>query len=136
MGHSENHAGKMDRNSGMNAPEGTDFSTQKMSLRNLFKFSYEIMDRKKIPVNQIHSWKLIVNTNEGIPVTHAQIKVDGDMPAHGHGMPTKPMVTKEINPGIYLVEGMKFSMPGHWVIKFFIRTETETDAVTFDIVLN
>jgi hypothetical protein len=41
----------------------------------------------------------------GEPVENATIAVDGDMPEHGHGLPTCPQVTKYLGNGDYLVEG-------------------------------
>ena len=40
------------------------------------------------------------------------------MPEHGHGFPTVPEVTEYLGDGKYLVEGLKFSMPGWWVGQF------------------
>ena len=42
------------------------------------------------------------------------------MPQHGHGLPTRPQVTRELADGTYLIEGMKFSMTGWWEIKLAI----------------
>ena len=53
-------------------------------------------------------------------MTDAAITVDGDMPQHGHGLPTRPQVTKHLGNGDYLVEGMKFQMGGWWVVDFTI----------------
>src|SRR4249920_3274177 len=32
---------------------------------------------------------------------------DGGMPQHGHGLPTRPVVSRELADGTYLMEGMK-----------------------------
>jgi hypothetical protein len=63
------------------------------------------------------------------------IMVSGDMPEHGHGLPTEPEVTEEIEPGVYLLEGMKFSMPGWWEVKLHIKAGTREDSVTFNLQL-
>src|SRR6476620_1008525 len=63
-----------------------------------------------IAINQMHSWEVKVTTPSGAPVQHAQIDVDGGMPQHGHGLPTRPRVTRDLGDGRYLLEGMKFSM--------------------------
>jgi hypothetical protein len=57
------------------------------------------------------------------------------MPQHGHGLPTRPRVTREVESGTYLVEGMKFSMPGWWNIKFDIQGSQGRDKVTFNTVV-
>ena len=40
-------------------------------------------------------------------------KFDAQMPAHRHGMVTRPKI-KAVKPGEYLIEGVKFHMPGDW----------------------
>lgn len=61
-------------------------------------------------INQIHAWQIKVSSPDGEPVHNARIAVDGGMPQHGHGLPTRPQVTREFADGTYLMEGMKFSM--------------------------
>ena len=87
-------------------------------------------------INQLHSWQIKLATPAGLPITHAQIAVDGGMPQHGHGLPTRPQVTRELADGTYLVEGMKFSMTGWWELKFAIQAGTSTDRVTFNTVID
>ena len=86
-------------------------------------------------VNQIHSWQVKLSTPDGAPVTHARINVEGGMPQHGHGLPTRPQVTRELADGTYLIEGMKFSMTGWWAIKLAIQTADAADKVTFNRVV-
>lgn len=99
-----------------------------------FRVSYS-SEVTPIPINKLHSWKLKVRTPQGEPVTGATIRVDGDMPAHGHGLPTKPEVAREIGAGVYLVEGMKFNMPGQWTVEFDIAANGKQDAAAFTLVL-
>ena len=86
-------------------------------------------------INQIHSWQVKLSTPDGAPVAHARINVDGRMPQHGHGLPTRPQVTRELADGTYLLEGMKFSMTGWWEIKLAIQTADAADKVTFNRVV-
>jgi hypothetical protein len=58
------------------------------------------------------------------------------MPQHGHGLPTKPQVTKELEDGTYLLEGMKFSMTGWWEIKLAIEAAEGADKVTFNTIVS
>ena len=74
-----------------------------------------------LPLNRIHSWIVHVQSADGVPVERASIKVDGGMPAHNHGLPTRP-VASELGKGDYLVEGIKFSMTGRWEIWFEISS--------------
>ena len=71
----------------------------------------------------------------GRPVADAEVEVEGDMPQHGHGLPTEPEVTDETTPGVYLVEGMKFSMTGWWTVSFEIESGEREDTVTFNLML-
>jgi hypothetical protein len=57
------------------------------------------------------------------------------MPQHGHGLPSRPQVTKNLGSGNYLVEGMKFQMGGWWVMDFTINANGQTDAVHFNMML-
>ena len=111
-----------------------DYATTRVSKAGTFKAKYT-SDPEAIPVNVLHSWKLKVETADGKPVKDAEITLEGIMPEHGHGMPTQPKVTKNYGDGTYLVEGMKFSMPGWWVMTFSIKAEGKTDSVTFNLQL-
>lgn len=86
-------------------------------------------------INQIHSWRIQVTSPTGLPITHARIAVDGGMPQHGHGLPTRPQATQEVADGTYLLEGMKFSMTGWWEIKLAIQSAEGSDKVTFNTVV-
>ena len=86
-------------------------------------------------INQLHAWRVLVTSPAGAPVAHARIQVDGGMPQHGHGLPTRPQVTRELPDGGYLIEGMKFSMTGWWEIKLAIDGPAGADRVTFNTVV-
>jgi hypothetical protein len=86
-------------------------------------------------INQIHTWIIHVATPDGQPVTDAAITVDGDMPQHGHGLATRPQVTKHLGNGDYLVEGMKFQMGGWWVVDFTIEAAGQRDTARFNMIL-
>lgn len=116
------------------APSDLDLSTTRMSDQGSLKVSYK-SDIMPVPINKIHSWTLKVETADGMPVTDAEISIDGDMPEHGHGLPTQPEVTQDFGGGEYLVEGMKFSMPGWWSLKFIIRTQDTEERVMFNLIL-
>jgi hypothetical protein len=86
-------------------------------------------------INQLHAWQVKLASPAGTPVAQARIKVDGGMPQHGHGLPTKPQVTRELPGGGYLIEGMKFSMTGWWEIKLAIDGPAGSDRVTFNTLV-
>jgi cytochrome c peroxidase len=57
------------------------------------------------------------------------------MPAHNHGFPTEPRVTKHVGFGTYLIEGIKFNMAGWWEFVFDIRAGSVTDRARFNVVV-
>ena len=116
-------------------PGDLDFSSTLPSEQGLYQVSYAPQDGS-IRVNQIHAWILHVETPDGEPVENAQILVDGDMPQHGHGLPTVPRVTQYLGNGDYRVEGVKFHMPGWWIMEFDITAAGQTDHVTFNLQLS
>ncbi|MGM9489276.1 FixH family protein [Ideonella sp. YS5] len=87
-------------------------------------------------INQMHAWQVRLSTPDGAPVSQASIAFDGGMPQHGHGFPTKPRITREISPGVYALEGMKFSMTGWWDMRLDIRAGDVSDGAVFNVVLN
>lgn len=89
----------------------------------------------RAPLNQIHSWHLMLLDPNGAPVTDARIRVGGHMPGHVHGLPTQPKATEEVSPGIYRIEGMKFQMTGWWVLELDVSQGDTTDTLIFNLVL-
>ena len=115
-------------------PSDLDLSTTRLSNQGVYQVSYTPR-RGPIVINQIHAWTIHVATPDGQPMTDAVITVDGDMPQHGHGLPTRPQVTKHLGNGDYLVEGMKFQMGGWWVVDFTIDAHGKHDTVRFNMML-
>lgn len=87
------------------------------------------------PVNEMHNWTFHLEDADGVPIEGASITVHGDMPAHGHGLPTEPRVTDYLGNGDYLVEGMQFQMGGEWYVEFVIAADGIEDVVRFDFTL-
>jgi hypothetical protein len=116
------------------APADVDTSAVRTSAKKLFKVSY-VSENMPIPIGRIISWKLRVERADGRPVKNAEITINGGMPEHGHGLPTQPEVTKGTEDGGYIVRGLKFSMPGWWVITFTVRAHDVDDTVTFNLML-
>jgi hypothetical protein len=88
-----------------------------------------------IPQGKLHRWTLHLETAAGAPVDSVTLTVDGGMPQHGHGLPTKPQVTRVLGNGDHLVEGMKFNMGGWWVVKFGVDAAAGRDSVVFNLKL-
>lgn len=91
-----------------------------------FRVSYE-SDLQPIVINRMHHWVLNVTDKDGEPVSGATLRVAGGMPAHDHGLPTSPRVTRELAPGRYLLEGLRFHMTGEWQIEVAIEVEELRD---------
>jgi len=87
------------------------------------------------PINVVHEWVLHIEMPDGEPGEGASVTIDGDMPAHGHGMPTQPQVTADLGEGDYRVEGMSFQMGGHWIIDVTISAAGQTDLIRFGLDL-
>jgi hypothetical protein len=75
-----------------------------------------------IEINTIHSWEVVLTDEDGA-VSGATLDIVGGMPEHNHGMPTQPQITEELAPGRYLLEGVRFHMPGPWRLTASISTE-------------
>jgi len=120
----------------MHAPPPTklDTSTRKMSEQGLFDVAYKSRSGH-IMTNTIHSWDLKVMTADGKPVEGARITVVGDMPEHGHGFPAGPEVSTGGEAGDYVVDNIKFSMPGWWVVNFHVLADGKMDNVSFNLML-
>ena len=86
-------------------------------------------------INRIHSWELVLTRSDGSPLTDAEITVIGGMPDHDHGLPTLPVVTRESRPGHYLLEGVRFHMPGRWQLSFTIRGPEGSETAELDFEL-
>lgn len=120
----------------MNAPVPTDLDLALSKPTDAGLYRAAIASRlDPITINTLHAWTIHVETPDGKPVEGAQITVDGGMPQHGHGLPTQPKVTRYLGQGDYLVEGMKFNMPGWWVLSFEVTAGGQKDKVTFNLVL-
>jgi hypothetical protein len=115
-------------------PADLDLSLSKPSASGTYRVTLE--PPAPMPaINQMHSWKVKLATADGAAVSGATFKVGGGMPQHGHGFPTQPRVTRELEPGTYLMEGMKFSMTGWWDVKLAIAAKPGADDVTFNAVI-
>jgi hypothetical protein len=105
-----------------------------MSENGLFQASWESCPEAPA-INEVHEWVLHIETAAGEPAAGALVKVDGDMPAHGHGMPSEPQVTADLGDGDYLVEGMSFQMGGYWIVDVTVTYGGATDLVRFGLEL-
>ena len=115
-------------------PEEIDTVTSLTTKRGHFKLSYTAAE-DGVPLNTLHNWTLKILNKDGIPVNDAIIVLYGDMPEHRHGMVTKPRVRKGRRPGEYTVQGMKFHMPGWWIMVFDISPGNQRDGGMFNFIV-
>ena len=115
-------------------PTDLDTSTEQLSESGQYVVSYQ-PSASPVPINELHSWTIRIATPDGEPVEDASITIDGDMPQHGHGLPTQPQATSYLGDGRYLIEGVKFQMTGWWFMEFDITAAGSHDVVRFDFVL-
>src|SRR5688572_17300015 len=69
---------------------------------------------------RMQAMRLVVRDGDGRPVDEAKIAIDGGMPQHGHGLPTRPRVTRTLGEGAYEIEGVRFNMGGWWEFRLAI----------------
>lgn len=119
----------------MTQPKDVDLSMDKKSAAGVYRVAL-VAPAQAPAINQLHSWKVKLATPDGAPVHGARFVVDGGMPQHGHGLPTQPRVTREVEDGIYALDGMKFSMTGWWEVKLGIQGPQGADKVTFNTVVH
>lgn len=119
---------------GAQAPKELDYSRTRSSATGLYRGRI-IPDGDSIPTGKLQRWTLHLETANGAPVDVATVTVNGGMPQHGHGLPTKPQVTRALGEGNHLVEGMKFNMGGWWVVKFGVSSSAGNDSLVFNLSL-
>lgn len=116
-------------------PANLDLSLDQPTAAGLYRVALQ-PPAPAVAINRLHAWKVKLSTPDGNPVRAATFKVDGGMPQHGHGLPTQPRVTRELEPGTYLLEGMKFSMTGWWEVRLAIAALPGADRVVFNTVVD
>ena len=115
-------------------PQDLDYSRTRASEGRVFTATIRPQG-DSIPKGKLQRWTLHLQTANGAPVDSAVVTIDGGMPQHGHGLPTKPRVTRSLGNGDHLVEGLKFNMGGWWVVRFHVRSSVGTDSVVFNVKL-
>ena len=70
----------------------------------------------------------------GTAIAGAQVTVDPQMPAHGHGASEVPVVTDN-GGGSYSASPVTLAMKGHWQITVTVAHEAETGATVLDVTL-
>jgi hypothetical protein len=85
---------------------------------------------ESVQLNKIYSWNATIKQSASVSsqtkinlstLKPSDIRIQGGMPSHGHGLPTQPIVSKILraqeNQISFEIQGLKFQMWGEWVIK-------------------
>jgi hypothetical protein len=99
-------------------------------------FTIEIYSElSPLSINTMHSWHIRVLDRDDQILELEELNVFGGMPEHDHGLPTQPQVTRRLDNGDYLLEGVRFHMQGHWElqIEFQYAGVDDTAIIDFDL---
>jgi hypothetical protein len=79
--------------------------------------------------------RVTIVDSDGSAIDDARLAIDGGMPQHGHGLPTRPRATQALGGGAYDIEGVRFNMGGWWEFEIAISGARGADIVTFNLEL-
>lgn len=119
---------------GAKRPASTEFGLgPRTSANRLYTATLE--PTEALRPRRLQSLRITVVDGGGLPVEGAAMTIGGGMPQHGHGLPTRPRMTRAIAAGTYEIEGVRFNMGGWWEFKVTIATDRGEDTVTFNLSL-
>lgn len=128
------HAMMMMHGTGAKRPAATEFGLgPRSSTKRLYVATLETAGQLR--VRRMQTVRVAIMDGEGRAVEGATLAIDGGMPEHGHGLPTRPRMTQALGAGTYQVEGVRFNMGGWWEFKVTITSERGADTVTFNLSL-
>jgi hypothetical protein len=87
-------------------------------LNQLMTLSVELVSHTKEMKGASGKWKLTA--------------FDARMPAHNHGMVVKSTI-QTLGEGKWSIAPVKLHMPGHWVLSFTLKSDTQTQLLTQDL---
>lgn len=119
----------------MKSPGEMNLALSKTTAKGLYVVTVQPEGGHMPALGVIHNWILTLKTPDGTPVDDATIVVEGDMPEHGHALPTAPVAGAGLGQGRYRIDGFKFTMRGWWELKFTIRAAKGEDRAVFNMVL-
>ena len=99
------------------------------------QFTATLQPDQPLRPRRMQTVRVAITDAAGAPVDNAAIQIDGGMPEHGHGLPTRPRVTRALGNGLYEIEGVRFNMGGWWEFKLAINAPSGSDIVTFNLAL-
>jgi hypothetical protein len=115
-------------------PSATEFGTgPRVSASR--QFTATLHPDQPLRPRRMQTVRVAIVDADGRPVDGAAIRIDGGMPQHGHGLPTRPRVTRALGNGLYEIEGVRFNMGGWWEFRLVIDAASRSDVVTFNLAL-
>ena len=128
------HAMMMIHGTGARRPAAAEFGLgPRSSANHLYVATLETATQLR--TRQMQTVRVAIVDGDGRAVEGATLAIDGGMPEHGHGLPTRPRMTRVLGNGGYEVEGVRFNMGGWWEFKVTITSERGADTVTFNLSL-
>ena len=119
---------------GIQRPAETEFGLgPRDSAKHVYKAT--LQPRQPLRLRQLQTVPVLIVDGSGRPIDGAALAIDGGMPEHAHGLPTRPRVSRSLGGGMYEIEGLRFSMGGWWELKLAIDSPAGTDSVTFNLSL-
>ena len=97
-------------------------------------YTATLIPTEPLRTRKLQSVQVAIADAHGQPISNARIAIDGGMPQHGHGLPTRPRVTKS-DGGVYEIDGVRFNMGGWWEFTLSVTTDAGTDLITFNLHL-
>jgi hypothetical protein len=128
------HAMMMVHGTGARRPAAAEFGLgPRSSANSLYVATLESAD--PLRTRQMQTVRVAIADGDGRAVEHALLTIDGGMPEHGHGLPTRPRMTRATGTGTYEIAGVRFNMGGWWEFKVTITSDRGVDTVTFNLSL-
>lgn len=128
------HAMMMIRGTGAKRPAASEFGLGPRASAG-GRYVATLEPARPLRPRQMQTVRVTVRDAEGRAIDEAQISIDGGMPQHGHGLPTRPRVTRNLGDGLYEIEGVRFNMGGWWEFKLGIAGSRGADTITFNLDL-
>jgi hypothetical protein len=128
------HVMMMMHGSDVARPAETEFGTGPRASASR-QFTATLQPDQPLRPRRMQTVRVAITDAAGAPVDNATIQIDGGMPQHGHGLPTRPRVTRALGNGLYEIEGVRFNMGGWWEFKLAINAPSGSDIVTFNLAL-
>jgi hypothetical protein len=119
---------------GAKRPAASEFGLGPRSSANGL-YAATLQPSRELKPRQMQTLRIAIVDREGRAVVGAALTIDGGMPEHGHGLPTRPRMTRVVGDGTYEIEGVRFNMGGWWEFRVTITAERGADTVTFNLGL-